>query len=86
MGAGLYYNNREGGGTVGDYSLIAPLVTNASVGFGQATTSNFLPNCGSTGSCFGTATQVNAGPLDTRILQPQQEGRVHILDQLRPAA
>jgi hypothetical protein len=73
FGAGLYYNTREGAGTVGDYSLIAPLVTNASVGFGQVTGSNFLPDCGATNSCYGTDTQVNAGPLDTRILQPNRK-------------
>ncbi|HWR37435.1 MAG TPA: TonB-dependent receptor [Clostridia bacterium] len=72
LGAGLYYNTREGGGTVGDYSLIAPLVTNASVGFGQITQESFKPGCGSDGSCYGTATKVNAGPVDTRILQPNR--------------
>jgi hypothetical protein len=73
LGTGLYYNNREGGGTVGDYSLIAPLVTNSSVSFGQLTGSSFLPNCGATGSCFGTASQINANPQDTRILQPNRK-------------
>jgi len=73
FGAGIYYNTREGAGTVGDYSLIAPLVTNASVGFGQVTSTNFLPGCGTSKSCYGTSTQVNAGPVDTRILEPHRK-------------
>jgi hypothetical protein len=44
FGAGIYYNTREGGGTVGDYSLIAPLVSNASVNYGNVAT--FTPGCG----------------------------------------
>jgi hypothetical protein len=72
MGAGLYYNTREGGGTVGDYSTIAPIVTNASVTSGQITSTTFLPNCGSTGTCFGSSL-VNPNPVDTRILEPNRK-------------
>lgn len=73
LGAGIYYNNREGAGTVGDYSLIAPLVTNASVTYGQITGSSFAPECGKTNSCFGSATVVNPGPVDTRVLEPHRK-------------
>lgn len=73
LGAGLYYNTREGGGTVGDYSLIAPLVADASVSFGQITGQNFAPNCGANNSCFGAGALVNANPLETRILQPRRK-------------
>jgi len=69
LGAGLYYNTREGGGTVGDYFNTPPVITNASVGFGQITGQNFAPGCGATHTCYDASTQVNAGPLDTRILQ-----------------
>jgi hypothetical protein len=72
MGAGLYYNTREGGGTVGDYSLIAPLVKNSSVTSGQITSTTFLPGCGSTNTCFGSGL-VNPNPQDTRILQPNRK-------------
>jgi len=72
MGAGLYYNTREGGGTVGDYSLIAPLVTNNKLTSGQITSSTFLPNCGTSNTCFGNGL-VNANPQDTRILEPNRK-------------
>lgn len=72
MGAGLYYNTREGGGTVGDYSLIAPLVTNNTLTSGQITSSTFVPNCGTTNTCFGNGL-VNANPQDTRILEPNRK-------------
>lgn len=73
FGTGLYYNTREGGGTVGDYFSTPPVITNASVGFGQITGSNFAPNCGATNSCYAAGSQVNTGPLDTRILQPNRK-------------
>lgn len=74
FGTGMYYNTREGGGTVGDYSLIAPLSGNPSVGFGQLTSSTFQPGCGDTASgCYGTSSQVNPSPVDTRILQAHRK-------------
>ena len=73
LGGGIYYNSREGAGTVGDYSLIAPLVTNASVGFGQVTGSNFAPDCGSTNSCYGAGSQVNPGPVSSRVLEAKRK-------------
>lgn len=73
LGGGLYYNTREGGGTVGDYFSTPPVITNASVGFGQITNANFLSGCGSTGTCYDPSSQVNAGPLQTRILEPHRK-------------
>ncbi len=73
LGAGLYYNTREGGGTVGDYFNTPPVITNASVGFGQITGSNFAAGCGATNSCYDPSSQVNAGPLATRILEPNRK-------------
>jgi Carboxypeptidase regulatory-like domain len=73
LGAGLYYNTREGGGTVGDFFNTPPVITNASVGFGQITRQNFAPGCGETRTCYDPSTQVNAGPLDTRILQAHRK-------------
>ena len=45
-GAGLFYNTREGGGTVGDYSLIAPIVYNPVQNYGDAR--QFANNCSGT--------------------------------------
>lgn len=73
LGAGLYYNTREGGGTVGDYFSTPPVITNASVGFGQITNQTFQPGCGATHTCYDPNSQVNAGPLATRILQPNRK-------------
>lgn len=75
FGTGLYYNSREGGGTVGDYSLIAPLTVNSKLGFGQIALdgSNFGANCGSNGDCYGSGQQANDSPLDTRILEPHRK-------------
>jgi Carboxypeptidase regulatory-like domain len=73
LGAGLYYNSREGAGTVGDFALIAPLVTNNSVGFGQITSTTFQPGCGGNNSCYGTATKVNDSPQATKLLQPDRK-------------
>jgi hypothetical protein len=69
FGTGLYYNTREGGGTVGDFFNTPPVINNASVGFGQITGQNFAPGCGATHTCYDPSTQVNVGPQDTRILQ-----------------
>ena len=73
LGGGIYYNSREGAGTVGDYSLIAPLVTNASVGFGQITGQNFASGCGANNTCYGAGSQVNPGPLDSRVLEKNRK-------------
>lgn len=62
LGAGLYYNTREGGGTVGDYSLIAPITINTKTGAGQIVQ----------GEAFNAAA-INAAPQDTRILQPHRK-------------
>src|SRR5262249_10239315 len=35
----------------------------------QITGQNFASGCGTTRTCYDASTQVNAGPLDTRILQ-----------------
>jgi hypothetical protein len=61
LGGGLYYNTREGGGTVGDYSLIAPITVNTKTGAGQVVQ----------GQAFN-ATAINSAPQDTRILQPHR--------------
>jgi hypothetical protein len=73
FGAGLYFNSREGGGTVGDYSLIPPLTRNLSVGVGQVIDGqNFTANC-TPATCFGSGIQaINATPQDTRILEPHR--------------
>ncbi len=74
FGSGLYYNTREGGGTVGDYSQTPPLITNSSIGFGQITDTSFLPGCGSSSAgCYGATAAPNSNPLDTRILQPNRK-------------
>jgi hypothetical protein len=72
FGAGLNYNTREGGGTVGDYSLIAPLVVNSTVNYGQVTGA-FAPGCDSQGNCYGSGMAINASPVDTRILQAHRK-------------
>lgn len=70
LGIGIYYNTREGGGTVGDYSLIAPLVRNPTVNYG--TTATFTPNCNtSANGCTGGGA-LNS-PQETRILQPHRK-------------
>lgn len=69
FGSGIYYNTREGGGTVGDYSQTPPLLANPSIGFGQLTGDNFKPGCGADGSCYDDTYQVYGSPTDTRILQ-----------------
>jgi len=63
-GAGLFFNTREGGGTVGDYSLIAPIVTNPVQNYGDVR--QFANNC-SGASCSAGTTLLS--PQDTRILQ-----------------
>jgi hypothetical protein len=63
-GAGLFYNTREGGGTVGDYSLIAPLVYTPVQNYGDAR--QFANNCSGTGCSSGTTL---ISPQQTRILQ-----------------
>jgi hypothetical protein len=63
-GAGLFYNTREGGGTVGDYSLIAPLVTNPVLNYGDAR--QFAAGCSGT-ACSGGIQLLS--PQATRILQ-----------------
>jgi hypothetical protein len=62
FGGGQYYNTREGGGTVGDYSLIAPITVNTATGAGQVVA----------GQPFNVSA-INAGPQDTRILQPHRK-------------
>lgn len=62
LGGGLYYNTREGGGTVGDYSLIAPITINTNTGAGQVVA----------GQTFN-ATGINSAPQDTRILEPHRK-------------
>ncbi len=70
LGGGVFYNDREGAGTVGDYSLIAPLVQNPTVNFGNVAT--FTPGCGSDpNGCTGLGA-LNA-PQATRILQPNRK-------------
>jgi hypothetical protein len=72
FGAGLYFNSREGGGTVGDYSLIPPLTKSAKVGVGQVIDGqSFTANC-TPDTCFGTGAAINNGPQDTRILEPHR--------------
>jgi hypothetical protein len=63
-GAGLFYNTREGGGTVGDYSLIAPLVYNPVQNYGDA--KQFAGNCSGTACSSGTTL---ISPQQTRVLQ-----------------
>jgi hypothetical protein len=63
-GAGLFYNTREGGGTVGDYSLIAPVVYNPVQNYGDA--KQFANNCSGTACSSGTTL---ISPQQTRILQ-----------------
>jgi len=63
-GVGLFYNTREGGGTVGDYSLIAPLVYNPVQNYGDAR--QFGNNC-SGNACSSGTTLIS--PQQTRILQ-----------------
>src|SRR3989442_8773414 len=53
--------------TLFPYTTLFRSITNASVGFGQITGQNFAPGCGSSHTCYDASTQVNAGPLDTRI-------------------
>jgi hypothetical protein len=62
-GAGVFLNNREGGGTLGDYSLIAPIAFNASQSFGTLSTYPFSGACPSS-PCFAPF-----GPQATRVLQ-----------------
>jgi len=62
LGGGLYYNTREGGGTVGDYSLIAPITVNTKTGAGQVVA----------GQNFNV-TGINSAPQDTRILEPHRK-------------
>jgi hypothetical protein len=69
LGGGLFYNTREGGGTVGDYSLIAPLVSNPSVNYGTAST--FTPNCGASANGCTGAGLLNT-PQQTRVLEPNR--------------
>lgn len=70
LGGGVFYNTREGAGTVGDYSLIAPLVQNPTVNFGNIST--FTANCNtSANGCTGLGS-LNA-PQATRILQPNRK-------------
>ncbi|MGH9521903.1 MAG: carboxypeptidase regulatory-like domain-containing protein [Terriglobales bacterium] len=73
LGGGIYYNSREGAGTVGDYSLIAPLVVDNKITYGQISGGAFAPDCGNTNSCYGSGSLVNASPVDTRILQPNRK-------------
>ena len=63
-GVGLFYNTREGGGTVGDYSLIAPLVYNPVQNYGDAR--QFANNCSGSACSSGTTL---ISPQATRILQ-----------------
>jgi len=63
-GAGLFYNTREGGGTVGDYSLISPIVNNPVQNYGDAR--RFAGNCSGTACSGGT---LLLSPQQTRILQ-----------------
>lgn len=63
-GAGLFYNTREGGGTVGDYSLINPIVTNPVQNYGDVR--QFAGNCSGTACSSGTRL---LSPQQTRILQ-----------------
>ena len=69
-GAGIYYNTREGGGTVGDYSLIAPLVSNPVVDYGNVST--FTANC-NTSPVGCTGAGVLNTPQQTRVLQPNRK-------------
>jgi hypothetical protein len=73
LGAGLYYNTREGGGTVGDYFSTPPVITNQTIGFGQITSQTFQPGCGANHTCYDPTSQVNTGPLDTRILEAHRK-------------
>jgi len=63
-GAGLFYNTREGGGTVGDYSLISPIVNNPVQNYGDAR--QFAGGCSGTACSSGT---LLLSPQQTRILQ-----------------
>lgn len=63
-GAGQFFNTREGGGTVGDYSLIAPIVTNPVQNYGDVR--QFSGNCSGTACSSGTTL---LSPQQTRILQ-----------------
>ncbi len=63
-GVGLFYNTREGGGTLGDYSLIAPLVYNPVQNYGDAR--QFANNCSGSACSSGTTL---ISPQATRILQ-----------------
>jgi len=67
-GAGLFYNSREGGGTVGDYSLIGPIVTNPVLNYGDA--KQFANGCSGT-SCSSGIQLLN--PQTTRVLQPNRK-------------
>jgi len=67
-GTGLFYNMREGGGTVGDYSLIGPIVINPVQNYGDAR--QFANNC--SGSACSSAGISTISPQDTRILQPNR--------------
>jgi len=69
-GSGLFYNSREGGGTVGDYSLIAPLVSNPNVNYGN--TATFTSSCNSSPTGCAGAGALNT-PQQTRILQPNRK-------------
>ena len=73
LGGGIYYNSREGAGTVGDYSLIAPLVTNETIGYGQISGGDFAADCGKSKTCYGAGSLVNPSPVDTRVLEPHRK-------------
>jgi hypothetical protein len=70
FGAGLYYNTREGGGTVGDYSLIAPIVSNPTINYGNVST--FTANCNTAPNGCTGAGLLNT-PQQTRVLQPDRK-------------
>jgi len=61
---GIFYNTREGGGTVGDYSLISPIVNNPVQNYGDAR--QFAGGCSGTACSSGT---LLLSPQQTRILQ-----------------
>lgn len=62
LGSGVYYNTREGGGTVGDYSLIAPITINTKTGAGKV----------EAGQTFNVSA-INSAPQDTRVLEPHRK-------------
>lgn len=63
-GAGIFYNTREGGGTVGDYSLLNPIVNNPVQNYGDVR--QFANKCSGTACSAGTTL---LSPQQTRILQ-----------------